>query len=557
MSGSKFVGAVGVLALLTTGIASGGVFETVVLSGEQSTIGEKTLRSFDDVDLNNNGQLLFQALVDDEEADESWVHANIYVDAMGGRKLIDSVEREGDLYMMAGQHYTRGGWANGDKFMGGLHRSQLNDRGDIAYIKVDGEWELNGGSASQLSHEVTGKGMMTRVEGGQSSVLFGTGLDINGQVVGDKDAYRYRDLLAHSLFQLNESGQVITFAREENDPGFNGEYKSRESVLSGGLDGTQVLFDSQSVDEAWEFNFADSSYREAIYANEHGDVIAFSDGFGFTDPIFYSGSDQSIVSFVNQGEAMPGYGEGSYLQGLMKPMRSGVINDNGTVHCVLRVKDPDSPGTVNLGLFEYKNDQLRLIEKSGNGGEHRYTWSMTIIDSNNNDTLVYAGQSNSIVGYEFNMMRGGEVKSMYMTNDHAAGMSEDWKYGVNGPDFFTDEQDHFRLNENDIAAMVIQIRENEDDPINAIYTYFEDEMQLVVHEGMDFEVMTDEGLETRVIERINASVFDLNNQNMLAFGLEFEDGSSGIFTTMVPEPMSGAIVLGAGLMGLVRRKRVG
>ena len=90
----------------------------------------------------------------------------------------------------------------------------------------------------------------------------------------------------------------------------------------------------------------------------------------------------------------------------------------------------------------------------------------------------------------------------------------------------------------------------------ALYALVDGEFQLIVREGDLFTVTFQDAMTTedRTISFIGFNMHNgLSDTRQLAFQLTFTDGTSGIFTTFIPEPTSLAL-LGVGGLALLRRR---
>ncbi len=122
------------------------------------------------------------------------------------------------------------------------------------------------------------------------------------------------------------------------------------------------------------------------------------------------------------------------------------------------------------------------------------------------------------------------------------------------------------LNDRGVLAFVAQLAESDGSflPLESdlgLFAQLGDVVLPVVMEGEQFPVTLPDGIteELRTINSIEFLSGGLNNQGVLAFGLEFTDGSQGIFTAHVgnaiPEPASIGLFTVATVSILISRRR--
>ncbi|QDU32136.1 hypothetical protein KS4_01650 [Poriferisphaera corsica] len=539
---------------------SGAEFETVILSGEAAGVVGKTLRAFDRVDLNNHGQLVFQAIADDDAVDELKTYANYYVDVSGGHQLIDSQTNDHDWSMKGGQGVAFSTHAYP------LYRTQLNDHGDIAYLKLTDVWSDN-----ELHTEVDAPFELRRtsINGSLNEVLASNQTEVPSAGGMQLDHY-----LVSGNFQLLNDGDVTLTTKAEGLSAAAsglGIYK----IDSEGIEKLIMTGDPTATNglpgEFGSFVLAPLSPR-LVSLNRNGDVLVAHDGltnpnghFGWNANVTkYDASTGELDAITRVGDPAPGYEDGAYLYTGFRAPAGPVINDNGTMFLEFVVRDPSNASVFQKALYIYDEDGMTRVANSGASGgvvvdDYDFETLTSPFAYNNRDQFMFMAMP-AITDPALSLYMGSKSgwEAVAVIGEAAAGFeSEGYVYRQILADRAWRDQESVQLNDNGAAAFLAVVGEGFDN-LEVLYGRgAEGELEVIAYEGMGFEVMANGVLEMRVIESFNVDLFDLNNQNMLAFGLEFEDGSSGIFTTMVPEPMSGAVMGMMALGVLAKRRRVG
>ncbi|QQE10087.1 hypothetical protein JD969_11225 [Planctomycetota bacterium] len=543
------------LSVVMTASAYASPINTVVVTGEASGLGGQTFQGFDRVDLNNRGQIVFQSTIDDDVNDQSVGYANYYVDGSGTRHMLDATSAD-HAWLIRHQKY-------GNVLAPPQYRTQINDRGTIAYVKVKEYWQDGWMYASSnSSFEV----VKVNANSLQKQVLAKSGDDADVVVpegwVVDGEPYVFDRFSPLDYLNLTENDRISfssTIKRDESTAKqglyeFVGE--SGRGVFVEG-DGAEGPFNANAY-EPFKFNV--NANGNAVFASS-GPMKAGTSGTYNATVSYYDAVNDEVKRLMLAGDDAFGIADAKYQTG--PKHRTGMsFNDNNTALITMYLET--SFNNSAPALYLYKDGELSLYASSymydaANGGEFGYVYSVDVL--NNEDQFLFMAHDDlNQPPHELYFGDADGYERVYVDGDVAMGLEElGYKYGYSTGEGVWRDQEQFQLNDRGIAAFFVKLTHGTEPMIEALYSWHEKgAMDLVAYEGMDLGVTVDGEVEMKVIESFDYNVMDLNEKNLFAFGVNFTDGSSGIFTaTVIPEPMSGLGLMGLGMLGLLRRRLAG
>ncbi|QDU32138.1 hypothetical protein KS4_01670 [Poriferisphaera corsica] len=548
MAGLAMVAGVGMVSL-----ANGSVFDTVVMSGEVG-VGDKTYESFNRVDINNHGQIVFQTVMDDDnQSDDLKTYANYYVGADRNCAVIDS--------LVSGDVWEVGSYKYGYALASPMYRTQINDRGDIAYVKMLEPWPSH-----TIYEEERGDFELVRVGVGdvnQKEVLAKSG-EATGGVMPDPfnqgaAAAHYYKFSAADYFELKESGLIgFSSGVSKQGEGDTEDLVALFTIQGGGVN--EVFMEGKegiggpfwaNIYDQYKFNV--NGAGDAMFVHDSGVPGTYNGSLAFYD------SATGMTTELTKGEALaPGHDDGSYYSSIGKIATGMLMNDNGVgvFEAYLKVDGKSS----RQALYRLEEGEVTLIATSDfnfddEGEEFGLVYSPDALN-NRNEYLFRAWESMDKPFHQLYFGSDDGIEAVYRSGDLAVGFeSEDYRYVGTAFDLIWRDQEQIQLNEQGVATFIVALDKEGVGGKTALYSRgIDGALDLIAHTGEEIEVMVDGQLVMKTIKAFDHDLFDLNDENVLAFGLEFMDGSSGLFTTMVPEPMSGVVLSVMGMCGLMRRR---
>ncbi|WP_432798616.1 DUF7453 family protein [Poriferisphaera sp. WC338] len=532
-------------------------FETVVLTGQAAGQGSKTFQAFDRVDLNNHGDLVFQAIVDDDDSDQTKTYANYYVSRHGGGGRIALESVVSDASWVVGHSRT------GYKDAGPLWNTQINDNGTIGYVKRTATW--NGGL---MDRTTTAPFEVVMFSGGVRSVLARTGTVTPFGVVDSNpaDVYAIDHGTPLDYFELGEDD--VTYFSAELKPSMSGWPTTSLGFLSASSSGIGRVFVEGDEVSGGDFAFQANPYETYKFAaNSHGDAVfahryPYEDvpGLSFNGNVtFFDASAGTYQKVIEAGAQAVGLSDGSYYQIGPKHSQGLMLNDNGTaiIQVYVHINEINAQ---RPSLYLYKDGALSFIATSNYGHAGSYDAAFFTMSGplalNNRDEFLFYGMPVPAAALNLYLGDVDGFESVYEVGSLAAGFDvEGYKYTGGPNDRLWRDQEYVQLNDNGTLTFLVSIANDAGSNVDALYARgLDGALDLIAYTGMDFDVETDTGIVTKTIASFDQDVFDLNNQNVLAFALTFTDGSSGIFTTVVPEPAAMALLL-FGMAPLVMCRR--
>ncbi|QQE10088.1 PEP-CTERM sorting domain-containing protein [Planctomycetota bacterium] len=544
-------------AVLSTGIHAS-PFNTIVMTGDDAGVGATTFEMFDRIDLNNHGQMVFQAIADDSAADDMKTYVNFYVDANGQKQLIDFDTNNADWFMTTTP--LSGSGLYDHSYALPLYQSQINDHGTIAYIKLTEAWNGNqknfdSTAAFEVKRKTVSDASSIVIASGNS----GAAPDSNGQ-------FTIGEYSIAGLFRLLHNNDVLYTPQLVNDEGSN-----KMGILRSTGSGIEKVF--YEGDPAASNGNAGNiegfvlrhDFPYIINANNDGDVILTHD---FPGPYGTWRANVTVVDHVSKnlnaitraGDPAPSFPEGHELDSGFRGYEGPVINDNGTMILQYTIQDGTNGSYAGYGLYMYKNEELITIATASylDDIDSDFIALTAPVAHNQNDQFAFLGLNDTNAS-KLSLYIADETgyEQVAAIGDEAFGFSSiGYKYYEVPFERSWREQDFIRLNDNGMMVFYMSLINDENNIIHAMYSRDANGgLELIAYEGMEIEIAVGDAILTKTIDTFGYDSIDLNNQDLLAFGLNFEDGSSGIFTTVIPEPASGLMLLSVGAVGLMRRKR--
>lgn len=366
---------------------------------------------------------------------------------------------------------------------------------------------------------------------------------------------------------INSAGDTAFFGRTNSSPDRNtgiwatsaGELETLvlENDIAHGTSG--AVFDEFRTNPV--LNSQNDLVFWAELKDNTGDVTNLND-MGIW---LHSGGTNRLL--IRAGDSVPSIDNAVYGS-----VNAPTLNDSGTIAYLAQLRIDSGNGTTEYsnGLFRshIQGGDSELILRGGDAapgtnGDSLLSFSSPIMNSSGN--LLFEGRidntgQTSDRSRALWIERDGEISLLARKGDDAPGLQ-----GAILGDF----EDYALNASGDVAVMTRLASADPNNPIDSRYAlwYFHnntDSLELIARTGQLFDVNPDPLVEElKVITLISfeggstmngSEGAGLNDNGMIAFDLQFDDGSSGIFLTQIPAPSS-VCALSFVSIHLLRRRR--
>ncbi|QQE10160.1 PEP-CTERM sorting domain-containing protein [Planctomycetota bacterium] len=274
---------------------------------------------------------------------------------------------------------------------------------------------------------------------------------------------------------------------------------------------------------------------------------------------------ESVITTEDVAEVLNGEIT-STVAGTIKPLPFGA-NDKGDCAFIAFSSSSDKNILASYDLMVKRDGVLthaaRVSQYEGSwsnlvgGPDFRFQDEMVISENGRVGYLGYVHNSFPVRDFELFVWEGDDViKAAEADQTYVGKDGREFVYLASRFDTYSHwEEEQMELFTDAVGNMVFNSSVEADGEVgHGVLLYDTDGvLSLLVKEGDLFDVDGGEGEDLREIQMIDERSFWLNDDGVLALGLVFTDGSSGVFTMQIPEPsMLG--LLGLGGMMLLRRR---
>lgn len=499
----------------------------VALSGSATPDGNGVFGSFGTPSLNNAGQVVFRAFLNDTLGGNT-DNQGLY---LADSSSIAKIARNGDVSPFDGRDFLE------------IERPSLNDAGQVAFrsrvFTPTGDFSSDNG--------------IFLFDGGQLTSVAQTGV-----AAPDGDG----NFLSVNRPEINASGEVAYYGVLDNTAvgRSSGIYRSGNGSITEIARVGRVLPAGDGIFEDIGAGGPTLAFNDAGQVAFGAVVMRGSDGDRDTGALFLS-DGSSTIEIQRFGQTAPSG------DGILSSQGIPLLNDNGHVLISNFYDNTAGGGDTNLGISLYKDETTQeLIRKgdivpSGNGTFGTFGIFLGVFgsDFNNSDNVAFYSQlNNTNSGNDDNL-------AIFLTQDGI--LKEVVRRGQPAPDgngvfSVPGSIDSPAPTLNDSGQVIFFTTYNNtvgDSPANTAIVFYDANL------GLQDVVRQGDSVLGSAVTRVDINQFSLfsanqdgtgrslNDRGEVAFRFSLADGRSGIALWSIPEPATAYLLLLAMLTGTLHR----